>query len=394
MQTVRRAEPPAEPVVTPAERKQEFRGPMWLDDIDPELEVTPLLDSGTDCQDELSSPDGSPMVISPIVGLLPSQGEDDIILTQILVEFGTLPAFVTLIIDQYAEGEMPPTEYHPPEVPPDLFVMPARPVDGVSSTRDLTVPAFPTPEGSSVFPLHTWRSPPSEEKSANFRLQPPETAVSQLRDNVNSLRECANGPDVSREGPFDIHRVRHNPDTPLRSRQDGQGCPFRITSYDLEIEESDSSQEYGVQLHDPRLQEYVGAPESARLLSCDPEYWVEHMGREKTLSAALQLQHDAGLILSNVQILQQLVTALHGASANVMGAVRGHQPFPTQAMRHALPSGGVVRAAHYMTAMGLWRTPIAPGIQGSFPVATCEACMSSSVCFPEMPQRVGEAKFD
>ena len=52
MQTVHRAEPPAELVVTPAEGKQECRGPMWLDDIDPELEVTPLLDSGTDCQDE------------------------------------------------------------------------------------------------------------------------------------------------------------------------------------------------------------------------------------------------------------------------------------------------------------------------------------------------------
>ena len=49
------------------------------------------------------------MVISPIVGLLPSQGEDDINLTQILAEFGTLSAFVTPIIDQYAEGEMPPT---------------------------------------------------------------------------------------------------------------------------------------------------------------------------------------------------------------------------------------------------------------------------------------------
>ena len=113
------------------------------------------------------------------------------------------------------------------------------------------------------------------------------------------------------------------------------------------------------------------------------------MGREKTLSAALQLQHDAGLILSTVQILQQLVTALHGASANVMGAVRGHQPFPTQAMRHALLSGGVVGADHYMTAMGLWRPPIAPGIHGSLPVAACEACMSSGVCFPEMPQRAG-----
>ena len=180
-------------------------------------------------------------------------------------------------------------------------------------------------------------------------------------------------------------RVRHHPATPFRSLLEGQGCPFCITSYDLEIGETDSSQEYGVQLHDPRLLEYVGAPESARLLSRDPENWVEHMGRKKTLSAALQL-HDAGLILSNVQILQQLVTVLHGASANVMGAVRGHQPFPTQAMRHALPTGGVRRAGHYMTAMGLWRPPIVSGMQRMLPGAEFEACMSYGNCFPEMPQ--------
>ena len=46
MRTVRHTEPPAEPFVAPAECKQEFRGPMWLDHIDPELEVIPLLDSG------------------------------------------------------------------------------------------------------------------------------------------------------------------------------------------------------------------------------------------------------------------------------------------------------------------------------------------------------------
>ena len=179
MQEVRRAEPPAEPVVAPTERRQEFRGPLCLNDIDPELEVIPLLDSGTDCQDELSSPDCSPMVISPIVGLLPSLGEDDINLSQILVEFVTLLALVSPIVDQFAEGEIPTAEYHPLEVPTDLLVTPAGPVDGVRSTRDLTVPAFPTPEGRSVFPIHTWRSPPSAEKTAKFRLQPPESAVLQ-----------------------------------------------------------------------------------------------------------------------------------------------------------------------------------------------------------------------
>ena len=104
IQKVRRAESPTEPFVATAKRRQEFGAPVWLDDIDPELEVIPLLDSGTDCQDELSSPDGSPMVISPIVCLLPSQGEDDINLSLILAEFANRPALLSPIDDQYAEG--------------------------------------------------------------------------------------------------------------------------------------------------------------------------------------------------------------------------------------------------------------------------------------------------
>ena len=130
---------------------------------------------------------------------------------------------------------MPPTEYHPPELPPDLFVMPAGPGEGGSSTREITVPTFlpgnapPAPEGMSVFPIHTWCSPTSEEKSTKFRLQPPETTAFQSEDNANRLRECVNGPDVSCEGPFDVHRVMHQPDTPLRSR------PFHITLHDMKI---------------------------------------------------------------------------------------------------------------------------------------------------------------
>ena len=115
--------------------------------------------------------------------------------------------------------------------------------------------------------------------------------MSQPVGELDTLRERVNVPDLSREGLFDIHRDCLHSDASPRSCQDNQGCPFRITSYDLEIDGSDFSPEYGVQLHDPRLLEYVGAPESARLLSRSPEYWVQHMGMEKTLSAALQLQH-------------------------------------------------------------------------------------------------------
>ena len=148
-----------------------------------------------------------------------------------------------------------------------------------------------------------------------------------------------------------------------------------MTPYDEEHSGPDFTPAYGVQLHDPRLLEYVGAPESAHLLSRSPEYWVHHMGREKTLSASLQLQHDAGLILSNVQVLQQLVTALNRTSSDVMRVVNGRRPFPMNAMHtQVMPSYRVRRTAHYMTAMVLWRPP------------TTNACMSCSDCFPDVPQ--------
>ena len=78
-----------------------------------------------------------------------------------------------------------------------------------------------------------------------------------------------------------------------------RGCQYRMTSYDEENGGPDFSPTYGIQLHDPRMLEYVGVPELAGLLSHSLEYWLHHLGLEKTLAAALQLQHDTGLILSN-----------------------------------------------------------------------------------------------
>ena len=181
-----------------------------------------------------------------------------------------------------------------------------------------------------------------------------------------------------RRRPIDIHQDHLHSGASPSLLQGTQGCPFRMTSSDEENSGPYFTPAYGVQLHDPRLLEYVGAPELARLLSHSPEYWVHHMGREKTLSAAFQLQHDAGLILSNVQVLQQLVTALNWTSSEVMRDVHDRRPFPTNAMHQVMPSYRVRRAAHYMTAMGLWQPPIAPEIRGPLPLATCNACMSCS----------------
>ena len=127
-------------------------------------------------------------------------------------------------------------------------------------------------------------------------------------------------------------------------------------------------------------------PESARLLSHSPEYWLHHMGREKTLSAALQLQHDAGLILSNLQVLQQFVTSLNRMSSEVMRVVFDQEPFPSEAVQTVAPVHSVRWAAHYMAAMRLWRPPSIQGIHDPMSSSSCNACMSCADCFPDLPQ--------
>ena len=58
------------------------------------------------------------------------------------------------------------------------------------------------------------------------------------------------------------------------------GFPYRLTSYDS-AEVADVDPEYGLQLHYPRFLEYVGAPESARLLSRAPRHWVQTIYQEE-----------------------------------------------------------------------------------------------------------------
>ena len=85
----------AELVLVPPERQ--FGGGDLFDCIGPELVIDEQPDYGTDLEDELPSPDGSPMVIR--VFRLPERLEGDVDLAQILAEFVTLPAIVTPIHD-------------------------------------------------------------------------------------------------------------------------------------------------------------------------------------------------------------------------------------------------------------------------------------------------------
>ena len=123
-----------------------------------------------------------------------------------------------------------------------------------------------------------------------------------------------------------------------------------MTSYD-DADRKEVDLAYGLQLHDPRFLEYVGAPESACLLSCSPRYWLHHMDREQAVSAALQLQHDAGLMMNRM-------------SSEVMRLAFGQEQYPSEAIQSVIPSPRARRAAHYMAAMGLWRPHGSQGAPG------------------------------
>ena len=153
-------------------------------------------------------------------------------------------------------------------------------------------------------------------------------------------------PDLYREGPFDIHQDASESGASPRVLDSLPGCQYQITSHDEDADRSDFSPAYCIHLHDLWLLEYVGAPESARLLSRSPEYWLHHMGRDRTMAAVLQLQHDVGLILSNLQVLGQFVTSLNRMSSEVMRVAFDQEPFPTEAVQFVAPSHRVRRAAH------------------------------------------------
>ena len=194
------------------------------------------------------------------------------------------------------------------------------------------------------------------------------------------------GPDLTREGPFDACVSEPEPGQSPLVLNSMLGCQFRMTSYDDRDNRDDLDPAYGIHLHDPRMMEYMGAPESARLLGRSPEYWLEHMGRDRAVNAALRLHHDASLIMTNVQVMSQFVTSLNRTASEVMRAVYAKEPFPTDAVTFVTPGRRVRRAAHYMAAMGLWRPTSALVFPGPISVSSCNSCMACEDCFPDAPQ--------
>ena len=265
--------------------------------ICPELGVTPQVDPGTDVEDELSIPASPPTDVDHVVVSLSVRPEMDNELEQVFVDVASLPTIVTPVCDPDGALRMTPAEC-PVIVAPGVSSYVIQPLLASSSAGpDVGSPGFSHPSTGSVGDLLGNRSSPVVSAPEGFLLPhaaelnqaQPEAGLSFTGDLSGGLFPAipltpvpatAGGPDLSREGPFDIHQDNPCSAASPQLLPDTQGCLFRMTSYDEGTGGPIFAPAYGVQLHDPRLLEYVGAPESARL-SRSPEYWVQHMGREK-----------------------------------------------------------------------------------------------------------------
>ena len=65
------------------------------------------------------------------------------------------------------------------------------------------------------------------------------------------------------------------------------------------------------------------------------------------MAAAVNLQSDAGLMLSNLQILSQFVTSLHRTSSEMMSIGIGRVVFPAKEIADLSSTPRVPRAAKY-----------------------------------------------
>ena len=82
--------------------------------------------------------------------------------------------------------------------------------------------------------------------------------------------------DIVREGPFDTGATPMDTEDSPFIITGMPGCPYRMTSYTgTALVDADAT--YGLQLHHPRFLEFIGAPESARLLNNSPSFWVNRV---------------------------------------------------------------------------------------------------------------------
>ena len=386
---------------------------------------------GTDLEDEMPTPVLSPVqIVAPVIPPVGSanpfgRGDGfDLDLAKVICDVSVIPSMITPLEEsevplpsraaEYAAPATPAFEtvlespgYTVPEesgftlIPGFVLVSEAVPEEegryllSLEEPPPLPVPtSAATPAVISVItePVIPMMPPTPDDKRNESRTgsasqtDRAKVFVVEAIEGSTSSAICQDAPDLTREGPFDACEAEPEPGQSPLVLNSMPGCQFRMTSYDDRDNRDDLDPAYGIHLYDPRMMEYMGAPESVCLLGRSPEYWLEHMGRDRAVSAALRLHHDASLIMTNVQVMSQFVTSLNRPSSEVMRTVYAREPFPTDAVQFVTPGRRVRRAAHYMAAMGLWHPTSAPVLPGPISISSCNSCMACEDCFPDAPQ--------
>ena len=156
-------------------------------------------------------------------------------------------------------------------------------------------------------------------------------------------------------------------DSPLR--ETGlPGCPFRFMPYNGQPF-ADGNPAFGLQLHHPRFLEFVGAEVGSPLVPLT--HVLGRSTKDQAMAAAVNLQRDAGIMLSNLQILLQFATLLSHMSYEMMDLGIGQMVFPHDEVAGLSPAQRAARAAKYMSAMGMWRPQTGPGDPRPVPASTC-----------------------
>ena len=65
-------------------------------------------------------------------------------------------------------------------------------------------------------------------------------------------------PDLSREGPFDVHQDSSRSGASPRVLDSLRGCQYCMTSFDEDNSSSEFNPAYGIHLHDPQLLDVCG----------------------------------------------------------------------------------------------------------------------------------------
>ena len=110
---------------------------------------------------------------------------------------------------------------------------------------------------------------------------------------------------------------------------------------------------------------------------------MEELGKEGAMVAAATLQRDAGVMLSNLQILSQFAMALNRMSFSMMALGLERLLFPGAEVDALAPAPRAHRAAPYMSAMGLWHPQENPTVPRPVLTPSCNSHRNCKYCFPE-----------